>query len=636
MQTFEDILKKAFEEAGREVVFAVDEKAALRERLVAYMEHKPLRKDVRSEEAVQHVGFGSRLLAFFGGEHVLGAALIAVLVVTGTFGVSRAADDALPGDFLYPVKVDVNEKVYAALLSGDQELLAWERELAERRLMEASRLAAEGRLDGELKDEILKRFAEQSDALVAHVYAVEPENPLLALEQSSEFEAALDNHEAVLARLIVEREDAQADEARDVVERVRTMAQRASEAAEAVEERLAVGDPAPSEELVTVSALEQAPTTSTSDEAAPEGRTPSANVRDRAAYEAKTRAQHRLADAERELARLSGDDALRADALAQVEKGRERMKEGDEAIERSDLSVAYRSYKEAGVVFQKVSQLLSMATLFNVRIRVGNEAADENNPMLGALSVAEQHAQVEKALLDTRSRLLASSFDERTLERAHAELKEASAYLLRGDIARSLGQEDDARNLYATAARLDERIRLLLGTDDAREGSDTSAKPPVPPTAGPTTPTAPPAPPELPALDTVTVYHEYENGTHTYSGVYYTPTPCFALSAEAQVAESMPEQVTLVLTAKDQGGACAMMIDRKAFSVEVKASAEAKFIGVRVNDTISKYKLVEGPNTEIFEEAPTVPVTRTPAEAEDTAPSFVARALQATSDFLRP
>jgi hypothetical protein len=172
-----------------------------------------------------------------------------------------------------------------------------------------------------------------------------------------------------------------------------------------------------------------------------------------------------------------------------------------------------------------------------------------------------------------------------------------------------LGQYDEAERLLDNAKRVADNAQAVAA--QAVDSDETIAvDEPVVGTEKPEPPRTLPTIPDLPRLDVVTVYHEYKNGVHTYSGVFYTPTPCFTLTADAQVAKSLPEQITLQLTTSEEGRNCPFQIDRKAYSVEVTASEVAKFVGVEVNGETSKFELKEGPNVEIFEEPAVVPVTR--------------------------
>ena len=115
-------------------------------------------------------------------------ALAAALIFFVSGGTALAAEGALPGDLLYPVKVGVNEQVRSALAISTEAQGAWEVERAERRLEEASRLAAAGTLDDDTRAEIETR-------LEAHTKAAEATAEKLAADddvaEAAEIEARL-------------------------------------------------------------------------------------------------------------------------------------------------------------------------------------------------------------------------------------------------------------------------------------------------------------------------------------------------------------------------------------------------------------------------------------------------------------
>jgi hypothetical protein len=75
------------------------------------------------------------------------AILIAVMIGGG---VSFAAGGAVPGDFLYPVKTEVNESVRSVFSVGADAEARLQAKLVEERLREAKELKAKGRLEGEV------------------------------------------------------------------------------------------------------------------------------------------------------------------------------------------------------------------------------------------------------------------------------------------------------------------------------------------------------------------------------------------------------------------------------------------------------------------------------------------------------
>ncbi len=76
-----------------------------------------------------------------------------VLVIAGT-GFAAAAGKALPGDILYPVKINFNEKIRDITTLGPYAQLAWKEKKVDRRLNELNSLIDENRLDQNTADQV--------------------------------------------------------------------------------------------------------------------------------------------------------------------------------------------------------------------------------------------------------------------------------------------------------------------------------------------------------------------------------------------------------------------------------------------------------------------------------------------------
>jgi hypothetical protein len=76
--------------------------------------------------------------------------VLAVVIASGGT-VSYAAESSLPGDFLYPVKTEVNEEVRSILTFDSKEKADWEVARVERRLNEVTALESEGALTEEIQ-----------------------------------------------------------------------------------------------------------------------------------------------------------------------------------------------------------------------------------------------------------------------------------------------------------------------------------------------------------------------------------------------------------------------------------------------------------------------------------------------------
>ncbi|MEK7669252.1 MAG: DUF5667 domain-containing protein [Patescibacteria group bacterium] len=130
--------------------------------------------------------------------------LIIALFVGG--GTSFAAESALPGDILYPIKVSVNEEVRSFVAISNEAQAEWDARRAERRLEEAEKLAAEGRLNAETRADIESRFESHAEAFQERAKKMETKQDAgTSLEIQSNFEASLKAHEQVLAQIAAEK-----------------------------------------------------------------------------------------------------------------------------------------------------------------------------------------------------------------------------------------------------------------------------------------------------------------------------------------------------------------------------------------------------------------------------------------------
>jgi uncharacterized membrane protein len=83
-------------------------------------------------------------------------AMMAFLVFGGA--VVFASNSSIPGDILYPIKVNVEEPMRNAVNFSQASKIDWESEKADRRLEEAEILTEKGYLNVEVREEIEARF----------------------------------------------------------------------------------------------------------------------------------------------------------------------------------------------------------------------------------------------------------------------------------------------------------------------------------------------------------------------------------------------------------------------------------------------------------------------------------------------
>lgn len=167
------------------------------------------------------LGFRAPQDAFFM-RPVLASLLIIFIIGTGT---SYTAADALPGDFLYPIKIHVNENIEKALAFTEEARANQNAALAIRRIEEAESLASEGRLTPEVRAEIEDRFNEHAEQfeIRAALLAAKEGGVEAASDAQSNLEASLKAHAEVLADLVLA---AQYDEEEELSPIVQTVTDR--------------------------------------------------------------------------------------------------------------------------------------------------------------------------------------------------------------------------------------------------------------------------------------------------------------------------------------------------------------------------------------------------------------------------
>lgn len=119
--------------------------------------------------------------------------LVAVVIIVSG-GVVRASHSAVPGDFLYPLKVDVTEPLRAALTFSPQAKAELATSLTVERLSEAERLATAGELDAPKQAELSGLIAQQTTNLDTTLKQVAQKDPAEATALSARFNTKMREH----------------------------------------------------------------------------------------------------------------------------------------------------------------------------------------------------------------------------------------------------------------------------------------------------------------------------------------------------------------------------------------------------------------------------------------------------------
>jgi hypothetical protein len=140
------------------------ERSELRERLSTYMEYHPLPKRMRTAHttpAASRAAARLFLAATRGVYARIAASALALLLLV--VSIPFAAESAVPGDILYPIKT-INENIRAQFISSPYEKVQFETELLQRRISEARLLAQEGKLDEATEAQIAETVKDQAAA----------------------------------------------------------------------------------------------------------------------------------------------------------------------------------------------------------------------------------------------------------------------------------------------------------------------------------------------------------------------------------------------------------------------------------------------------------------------------------------
>lgn len=125
-----------------------------------------------------------------------------LLVLASSGGISFAAEGALPGDLLYPVKVGINEEVRAAVSFSAEAKANWDARRLERRLEEAEELAHKKEFSAEVRSKIEENFEAHAERVERRIADFESKGEVQsAADLSSNFETSLSAHEKILFKI---------------------------------------------------------------------------------------------------------------------------------------------------------------------------------------------------------------------------------------------------------------------------------------------------------------------------------------------------------------------------------------------------------------------------------------------------
>lgn len=197
-----DNLEKKFEKFLKEAkknALLSEEKEEIKSQLLSFIKENP--EVANGEPLPNRASFVNIRPAF---SYIFLAVMLAVL---GGIGISVVAQNALPGESLYPIKTGVNERVLALALFSDQAKAEYDINLAQLRLEEFETIDAQNKLTDKSSREVKTLLSDHlSDIKNRIINLKNRENARIAAELSAKLEVLLKEHAKTLDKLVEDKE----------------------------------------------------------------------------------------------------------------------------------------------------------------------------------------------------------------------------------------------------------------------------------------------------------------------------------------------------------------------------------------------------------------------------------------------
>ncbi len=190
----ENNFKKFIEEA-KKVTLTKDERVNIGRILEVHIDNQPVINERRVRLGYQRSIIPIKPILQF-------MPIFLALIVAVSGGTALAANGSLPGDFLYPMKVGLNERIVDTLSLTDTMKAEHQSNLAARRIEEIQELAVRGLLNVEIEEEAGANFEQHMEKTLELIAKLEAAGKFeAAAEISSHLEALLNAHEDLINRI---------------------------------------------------------------------------------------------------------------------------------------------------------------------------------------------------------------------------------------------------------------------------------------------------------------------------------------------------------------------------------------------------------------------------------------------------
>ncbi|MDQ5883462.1 MAG: hypothetical protein QG654_376 [Patescibacteria group bacterium] len=185
---------KKFIKILKSINLSQKEKDVLRYKIEQFISFNPIRNEIH----IPKKSFYFSIFTFRALGKGVSLVLIALTVIGGT-GVSYASTEALPGDKLYNVKINVNEKIEEKLAFTTEAKVVVQTQKVERRLTEAQKLVEKKDFSAEKKEIVKTNLEKNVNEVTKSIQDLKNEGKIEeALDTTSKITPVLEAHKKVL------------------------------------------------------------------------------------------------------------------------------------------------------------------------------------------------------------------------------------------------------------------------------------------------------------------------------------------------------------------------------------------------------------------------------------------------------
>lgn len=134
---------------------------------------------------------------------MLASAFVLIILVSATGGTSIAARNSIPGDVLYPVKINLNEKVETFTALSPEAKATVEAKHVDERLTEAEQLTEQDKFNNGLKTQVETQFSQDLQNAMIHVNTLNSKGDSKSAKRvKASVENSLQKHKVVVEEIL--------------------------------------------------------------------------------------------------------------------------------------------------------------------------------------------------------------------------------------------------------------------------------------------------------------------------------------------------------------------------------------------------------------------------------------------------